>query len=388
MNNIAIKLFGISILFANIAFGEVKPNIQIEPNFQAESSPQIESQNLESQNNAKLIYIKQELIKENDTSNLNYVGEIIAIKYNVLVLDNAEIRSIGFLESKNVSIKNQNSPWNELEDGSLENIFYFKINSTAFSIPKLEVIAQKGELEERELSQNIANSAINLNAPNYVGVVAKKLEIKNYSIKTYDENNNIIVLDLVAEFGNLENFKIQHIKKQGFEASNFGINKSSGIYYAILPNNILNINLEYFDINTQSYKTLKIKNIVNKEQININQEINPINKALIFKNIVILVISFAFLIMFFIRKLPFKLRLSLFIVAILLIGYLIFTLNSKEGATIKANSNITILPTANSTIITKTTSQMQVQILSEYRNYYKVLISDNKTGWVTKDNVE
>lgn len=388
MNNIAIKLFGISILFANIAFGEVKPNIQIEPNSRAESSLQIESQNLESQNNAKLIYIKQELIKENNTSNLNYVGEIIAVKYNVLVLDNAEIRSIGFLESKNVSIRNQNSPWNELEDGSLENIFYFKINSTAFSIPKLEVIAQKGELEERELSQNIANSAINLNAPNYVGVVAKKLEIKNYSIKTYDENNNIIVLDLVAEFGNLENFKIQHIKKQGFEASNFGINKSSGIYYAILPNNILNINLEYFDINTQSYKTLKIKNIVNKEQININQEINPINKALIFKNIVILVISFAFLIMFFIRKLPFKLRLSLFIVAILLIGYLIFTLNSKEGATIKANSNITILPTANSTIITKTTSQMQVQILSEYRNYYKVLISDNKTGWVAKDDIE
>ena len=57
---------------------------------------------------AKLIYIKQENLNNNSQT---YVGQTIAIKYNILVLDNSSISSVGFLDSpnSNTTLKNPNS---------------------------------------------------------------------------------------------------------------------------------------------------------------------------------------------------------------------------------------------------------------------------------------
>ncbi|RAX54304.1 hypothetical protein CCY99_04645 [Helicobacter sp. 16-1353] len=337
---------------------------------------------------AKLIYIKQEANLEQQ----NYVGQIIAIKYNILVLENSSMVSIGFLDSprSNVTLKNPNSSWNELSDGSLENTFYFKINATNFYIPPLEVIANNNDFTEKETSQILRGSAISLNEnhPKYSGVVAQNLQIDNYSVKFYDNNNNIIILDLRAEYSNLENFKIKDIKEQGFESSSFGIAKSSGIYYIIIPNNIIDFEFEYFELPSQSYKMLHIKNIINKEQISVNQDINPINKVLIFQNIIIFIVIFILLIAFFIRKIPFKLRLAGLIIAICLLLYLVIALNLKKDALIKTNSNITILPTKNSTIIEKVNANTRVEILSSHGEYYKITTSDGKIGWILKSEVD
>lgn len=340
------------------------------------------------ENASKLVYIKQELLK--DSTNLNYIGEIIGIKYNVIVLENASVRSIGFLEQKGVEIKNENASWNELEDGTLENTFYFKIKSKNFTIPKLEVIVENDSLRDSATSQDITAEAISLNTnhPKYIGVVANGFNIQHHAIKKYDEQNNILLLDLSAESANLEDFKLQGIQKQGFESSNFAADKSSGIFYAIFPNHSPSIEFEYFDLQSQTYKLIQLKNIINQEEINTNQDIAPINKVLLFKNILILAFVFIMLIAFFIRKIPFKLRLALLILAIILILYLVISINAKESGTLKTDSTITILPTSNSTIIAKIPSNTKVQIISKYNDYYKIITNDNKTGWVIKDNVK
>lgn len=352
----------------------------------AEDSTDVANDNID--NVSKLVYIKQEMLK--DSTNLNYIGEIIGIKYNVIVLDNASIRSIGFLEQKGVELKNEKSSWNELGDGTLENTYYFKIKSKNFTIPTLEVIVENDSLRDSATSQNITLNAIalNTNHPKYVGVVANSLSIQKYAIKKYDEHNNILLLDLVAESANLEDFKLQGIQKQGFESSNFNTNKPSGTYYAIFPNHSPSIEFEYFDLQSQTYKLIQLKNIINQEEINTNQDIAPINKVLLFKNILILVFVFIMLIAFFIRKIPFKLRLTLLILAIILILYLVISINTKESGTLKTDSTITILPTSNSTIIAKIPSNTEVQIISKYNDYYKIITNDNKTGWVIKDNVK
>ncbi|RDU62093.1 SH3 domain-containing protein [Helicobacter sp. MIT 14-3879] len=352
-----------------------------------ENQPKDESQ-------PKLVYIKQEILKDAIPNELNYIGEIIAIKYNIIVLDNALVRSISFLEEKGVEIKNQNSNWNELEDGTFENTFYFKIKSGSFAIPRLEVIVENDNFKDIAISEVISYKAINLytNHQKYAGVVAKRFDIKNYSVKPYNEKNNIIILDMYAEYSNLEDFRFNALPKakQGFESSNFNIDNSSGIYYIILPNDEAYLEFEYFDLQAQTYKLSKVKNVVNKKQININQEIKPINKVLIFKNIVILAFIFIVLIVFFIRKIPFKIRLFLLIIAIFLIFYLIISINSKWSGILTSNSYIRILPTSNSTIIAKTSNNTEVQIVSKYGDYYKVSIigNENKTGWVEKNSVK
>lgn len=336
----------------------------------------------------QLIYIKQDISLEQQY----YVGQIIPVKYNVLVLENLSISSIGFLDipNANTTLKNPSSSWNELEDGSLENIFYFKINKANFSIPPLEVIATKDNITQKEAVQVLRGVAISLdeNHPKYSGVVAQDLEINHYSVKFYDTNHNIAVLDLRAKYANLEDFKIKGIKGQGFENSSFGIAQSSGIYYIIIPNSIVDFEFEYFELPSQSYKTLHIKNIINKEQISVNQDINPINKVLIFQNIVIFIVILVLLIAFFIRRIPFKIRLLGVIIAICLLVYLVIWLNVKQDGILINDGNITILPTKNSTIIANLKNNTKVEILDSHGGYYKIIANDGKVGWIKKTEVK
>ncbi len=336
---------------------------------------------------AKLVYIKQNV----DMEKLHYVGETIQVTYNVLIFDKASVRSISFLDSpeSNVVLKNPNSSWNELSDGSLKNTFYFKINGVNFYIPQLEVIVDNIESQDRDVSDIVRGNAIALgvNHPKYSGVVAQDFIINDYSVKFYDQNNNIAIFDLSANYANLEDFKLQNITNQGFESSKFGIAKSSGIYYAIIPNNISIFEFEYFNTQSQSYNMQYIKNTINKEQISVNQDINPINKVLIFKDMALFIIIVVLLIAFFIRKIPFKIRLVGLIIAIFLLLYLLIWTSSKHIATLKANSVITILPTNNSTIIEKIANDTQVQILNTHKDYYKITTNNGKIGWVAKDDI-
>ncbi len=338
---------------------------------------------------AKLIYIKQENLNNNSQT---YVGQTIAIKYNILVLDNSSISSVGFLDSpnSNTTLKNPNSSWNELDDGSLENIYLFKINNTEFYIPKLEVIINNGEIIEQETSDVINGNAIalNNNHPLYSGVVATRLDIGHHSIKFYSQNSNIIVFDINADHSNLEDFKLNNALEQGFERKTIEMDQSSGIYYAIIPNNIREVEFEYFNLETQSYKKISIQNTINKDQISVNQDINPINKALIFQNITIVVLILLFIGTFFIKKIPIKIRILSIIIAVILLLYLVFSFNFKKEAVIINNSYITILPTRNSTIIEQVMANTNVEIVNSHGNYYKIITNDGKTGWINKSNLK
>ena len=338
---------------------------------------------------AKLIYIKQENLNNNSQT---YVGQTIAIKYNILVLDNSSISSVGFLDSpnSNTTLKNPNSSWNELDDGSLENIYLFKINNTEFYIPKLEVIINNGEIIEQETSDVINGNAIALinNHPLYSGVVATRLALGHHSIKFYSQNSNIIVFDINADHSNLEDFKLNNALEQGFERKTIEMDQSSGIYYAIIPNNIREVEFEYFNLETQSYKKISIQNTINKDQISVNQDINPINKALIFQNITIVVLILLFIGTFFIKKIPIKIRILSIIIAVILLLYLVFSFNFKKEAVIINNSYITILPTRNSTIIEQVIANTNVEIVNSHGNYYKIITNDGKTGWINKSNLK
>ena len=145
---------------------------------------------------------------------------------------------------------------------------------------------------------------------------------------------------------------------------------------------------EYFNLETQSYKKISIQNTINKDQISVNQDINPINKALIFQNITIVVLILLFIGTFFIKKIPIKIRILSIIIAVILLLYLVFSFNFKKEAVIINNSYITILPTRNSTIIEQVMANTNVEIVNSHGNYYKIITNDGKTGWINKSNLK
>lgn len=349
----------------------------------------LSSANAEESNEiqSRLVYVKSEVLEPKE---LHYIGEIVGVKYNVLVLENAKVRSMGFLDSDGIAIKNGDESWEQLDDGSLQNIIYFKIVGKKFAFPRLEVIVDSDDFSDSAMSSEMIGEAIDLSANHkqFNGVVAQNFKIHNHSVKSFDEKTNIIILDLSAEWANLEDFKIANIKKQGFESINEGISRSSGIYYAILPNQTATLDFEYFDLTSQTYKQEHIKNAINKAHISINPEIAPINKVLIFKNIVILIVSFALFVAFLIRKIPLKIRIAMLVVGILLLIFVVISVNLNENGTMKNDSYIRILPTTNSTIIAKIPANAEVQIISKHNDYVKILTPDNKTGWVEKANVK
>lgn len=340
--------------------------------------------------NEKLVYIKQNSILSKDDA-IKYVGQIIGINYNVTILENSKIKSIGFIGiNDSVSIKNESSSWIDKGDGILENTFYFKIKSKNFFIPTLEIIVDNNGEEYRIYSDNLKGNAIPLVKNNYSGVIANNLILRDHNISSYDDANNIIILDLEAIYSNLEDFKLKNISKQGFKNLSFSDDKSSAIYYAILPKNIMKLKFDYFNLESQQYKTIDIENIIsNNGIVIIDEKANNKNYTLIFKNIVICIIIFSILISLFFKKIPFKIKLSGLIIAIALIIYLYVSINVKKEGILNAKSHIRILPIIdNSTILEKVNVDTKVTILNSYNDYYKILTSNNKVGWVKKSEVK
>lgn len=338
-------------------------------------------------NHPRLVYIQQELLTNEDSN--KYIGENIAVKYRIITLDNARIRSIGFInKDSSVEIKNENSLWNSIDDSTIENTFYYKIKTINYTLPTLEVVVNNDDFEEKALSDIVSSKAIKLDSPDYSGVVAKQLEVMKYNTHQYSDTENIILMQIQANDANLEDFKIKNIKKQGFQESFFNISQSTALYYVIISNKIKKINFSYFSSSDNEYKTITINNIASsKDNISVNEELNPINKVLIFQNIIIVCVIIALIVLLFIKKIPFKIKLAMLGIAIILLIYLLITINIKKEGILKANSYISILPIENSTIVEQVENSVKVEIINSHKNYYKIIIG-NKTGWVKKSEIE
>ncbi len=76
------------------------------------------------------------------------------------------------------------------------------------------------------------------------------------------------------------------------------------------------------------------------------------------------------------------------LLGILLLVLLFFLLSVRTSAVLKVNTAIHIQPTFNSTIILITQEPMKVEVLSDVRDYYKVMLEDERIGWVRKNDIQ
>lgn len=346
--------------------------------------------------NPKIIYLR--LITPFDEQREFYVGEKIELKYSLLLFSGASLLDVEFIPSKNpalaqgIDILNPASNWEKQEDDSYENTFIYKIKSENFFLPTLKVLAisQDGSYVDSDLVKGRRLEAIPLAMDGYSGVVAKNLKVLNVRAKKYDEWSNIATFTLEVQGGNLEDFKLEDVEKQGFygELLLGEDGKVSGTYYAVFPSNLREIKFNFFNLQTLRYEERSLPIVILDDRVSTQTDLEPKNNFLIFSNILFAFLIFALCVAgFYLRKkkpwnwLLFGLGVVLFVV----LAYRLFVL--KE-VVLKLNSVITILPTQNSTPMQVITAPVVVEVIGEHNEFYKIKFDDSKIGWVKKHDCQ
>ena len=84
----------------------------------------------------------------------------------------------------------------------------------------------------------------------------------------------------------------------------------------------------------------------------------------------------------------YKRKIIFLILGICVLAVLFYLLSIKTAVSLKPNAEIRIQPTFNSTIILKTKDVIEVKILADRHGYYKVLLEDERIGWVKEDDIQ
>lgn len=323
-----------------------------------------------------------------------YVGEKIAVKYTLLLFSNATLADVEFIPNENKKLSegaellNPNSSWKKVGDDTYENTFVFKIKSPNFAIPTLQVLAvsEDESFTDTAVAEGTVMEAVELSGEKYSQVVAQKMQTSNLQARKYDEHNNIIIFDISTLGGNLEDFSIPNIERQGFNGDLIlSKNKLSGSYYAVIPKEIHELHLSYFNLENLGYEEIILPIIVKTERVSTQSDLEPKNTFLIFSNIVLILLAFVLLICaILLRK---RKIVAVFIVclALGLIVYVVLKFEGNKNIIIKQDGIVAILPTKNSTVLERVAQDSNVEVIGERGEYYKVKLNDSRIGWVKKD---
>ncbi len=317
--------------------------------------------------------------------NILYVKQIVPIEVKLLVFGAYSGIKTNFISSdSSVSVLNPQENWILNQDSSLRNTFYFRINQANFTIPKIEVVVQTSEGEAREFIEPISSKAVALERKGgYSQVVADNLRIIDTKITSYDSQSNLAVLQMRSEMGNLFDFHLDSYTQQGIESKKGDYRESEIFYYVVVPKSLDKISFDYFNTQSAKYVELQVENFSQDDRISTQSDIKPKNTLQIYK-----ILATIFLIIVFFGLYLYRRKKLFLILGIIVVVVLLYLLSIKTGTTLKSNVEVRIQPTFNSTIIVTTQNPMEVKILAKKHGYYKVLLEEERIGWVREDGIQ
>lgn len=324
-----------------------------------------------------------------------YVGEKIEVKYTLLLFSNATLADVEFIPNENQKLSegaellNPDSSWKKVGDDTYENVLIYKIKSPTFAIPTLKIIAvsEDESYTDTAMAEGVVMEAVDLGGERYCGVVAQKMQVSNLQARKYDEWSNIIIFDLLAIKSNLEDFKLPNIERQGYNGDLIlNQNKLSGSYYAVIPKDMQDLRLSYFNLESLRYEEIALPIIVKSERVSTQSDLEPKNTFLIFSNIVLIVLALFFLAcaIYFRKQKAFAILLVLLSLGI--VAYVVLKFEGNKSVILREGSVVAILPTRNSTILDRIEQDVNVEVIGERGEYYKIKMGDSRIGWIKKDD--
>ncbi|MDE6978091.1 MAG: SH3 domain-containing protein [Helicobacter sp.] len=340
-----------------------------------------EQPNVTEQGSARSLYLSH----LNPLSRTLYVGEVVPLSYKLVVFGELQGSiETTFVGDNSVIILNDDSPWRQNSDGTFNNTFYAQIKSANFTIPKLKVAI---EVQGGELSQEISatsGQAITLSGnPLFSHVIASDFSLDDYKITSYDTQNNLAVFAISTGISNIQDLRIGHYPRQNYESGVMSPEKSSIIYYVIIPKEVEPIAFDYFSTQDFQFHRITISNVPIDDRVSTQSDLKPKRTISLFQisvgsgAILFLLIAFAIT----------RSWLCLCGIA-LVIAYFIVDIFITDTARLLPNAEVKILPTFNSTVIIRQESPLSVEILDKRNGFYKIVTNDGRIGWVRREEVE
>ncbi|WP_200762157.1 hypothetical protein [Nitrosophilus alvini] len=315
-----------------------------------------------------------------------YKNEVFPVTLKIVVAgDGYESIEYDFENGKNIEEVFIDEPIKS-EGIYLYKTLYFKAKSTEIRIPDITVtlIFEGYSRIESERLNGITLKTIELNPPtDFCGVLAKNMQIIKYKATPYDDENNLLVMNVEANLSNIENFHVNKAAKQGFESRQINFPLSNIVYYAIIPSQIDRFKIVYFNTDENRFKSLLLPIEVKDDRVSTQSDINPGKTShQMIKMITAFSLSALFLLGFIYKK-----KIIYLLLALVFGSYGVYITVPVKKVCIKKMSNIYLLPTQNSTIFYKNEKTLEVKKLNHKNGYTKIILPDNKIGWVKDEDI-
>ena len=299
--------------------------------------------------------------------------------------DNYSSLSYNFENGENVIPVYTQTP-EKTEGIYIYKTFYFKALSTDIKIPDILVYLVIDEFSpvKKEILNGKRLKAIRLKpSKDFCNVLAQNLIVKNFQAVQYDENQNLIVLNIESNLSNIEDFHLDFVNKEKIEELNITFPTSYMTYFAIIPNDMKKFHFSFF--NTEKNRFEKISNSiqVKDEIVSTQSDIKPSETShKKIKIAVFLGLASLFLIIAIFRK-----SLYIMLIALIFGGYAAYLSIPLKEICVKQNSEVRLLPTKNSTIFYKTNYNFKTKKLNSVDGYIKIELPNGKIGWIRDEDL-
>jgi hypothetical protein len=298
------------------------------------------------------------------------------------VLTAQSVKSIGteFIGGKNFQVLNDTAPWQQVDDKSYVVKYRVKLTSVDALLPSIRVVAQEGNgHKSSETLKAYPQKHVALKKDDlFTNVLAKEFHLITHHEKKYDDQSTIILLEINATGGNLEDFNLPFASRQGIDTIKEEAESQTIFYFAVIPKYQKELKFKYFNLNTNKFNRISFPIILSDSSVSTQTNLNPQkSKYFFYKVIALLSLSLILLLLYMRYKKGYLLFLAL-----ILAVYTIYTKLITNNLTIDSGVLIRILPTSNSTIFFKTTQPMEVKVLHKKNGYTKILLPNTKIGWI------
>lgn len=291
------------------------------------------------------------------------------------------------VKQSGIKLLNPRAKFNELnKNEAVAKLWFIATNENAY-IDEIAVIIKRGDqfVFRDGISATIPSiKALPLNYE-FSNVVAKELVLKNFKASKFDEFSNLINLDLEVKGGNLSEFKLPFANARGgVENLKGGTDNMSAKYFVIVPSDIKDLAFSYYNTEKMDYEQIKLAIKPSSSELSTQTNLNPkTSEFATYKSIAIYVIIILCLLTVMLWRSFYGLAF-----AIIFGVYAFYDARPFDNTIIKAGAQVSILPTRNSTVFYAAKSDESVKILGHKDNFTKILLSDNKIGWVRNENIK
>ncbi|MDY0327228.1 MAG: hypothetical protein RBR07_03185 [Arcobacteraceae bacterium] len=291
-----------------------------------------------------------------------------------------------FEGGRGYTVINQDSLW--LWDSSrfFVNSFIFKVSNANFKMPDIIIsLVKDNEIVEEFRLDSIKIDVIKIgeNLDSFSSVIAKDMKIVSHFTRQYDNNSLLTLIELEAIESNLNDFYLKDFEKQGIESTKGNFNKTTIVYYVIVPLHLDKITISYYNKATSKIETISSPIVHTKDIVSTQTDLNPHNSDMLFyKKVGFSIIVVFFIILFLFKRT--KQNFAILIISMVAFSYLFFP-NAK--VLIPKDINIFILPTKSSSVFLKTDEPIEVEVLEQTKGYIKVLLPDEKIGWINESDI-